>query len=96
MAKFTVTSPIDHDGTMYRIGDEIELKDAHSAPLLALGHIEPAGKAKKPTKAELKKLGDVVEDAKTALDAEKDETKHEPLKAALAEAEAALNEALAA
>lgn len=34
---YDVHSSLDHDGNRYEDGDQVELNDAHAAPLLQLG-----------------------------------------------------------
>jgi len=51
MPKFTVTSPLQHDGKAYAEGDTLTLSDESAAPLLAAATIEPAGAARKPRAA---------------------------------------------
>lgn len=39
---YEVTSPLNHDGDVYAIGDQVELTEAQAAPLL--GHtVQPFG-----------------------------------------------------
>lgn len=42
---YEVTSPLNHDGELYAIGDEVELTDAQAAALLGLA-IAPKSAAK--------------------------------------------------
>jgi hypothetical protein len=44
--KYTVTSPVEHNGKRYEVNASIDLGDEHAAPLLAIGHIvKPKKKA---------------------------------------------------
>lgn len=43
MPKFIVTSPLDHDGKAFAVGDPIELSKKLAAPLLAAGVAAPEG-----------------------------------------------------
>ena len=44
MPKFTAIEPVKHDGRRHEPGSALEMTQAHAAPLLALGAIEPERK----------------------------------------------------
>lgn len=45
---YTVTSPLEHDGELYAVGDPVELTDAQAAPLLGLVVSRAAGAGASP------------------------------------------------
>ncbi len=52
MPKFTAIEPVKHNGRRYEPDDTLELTQAHAAPLLALGAIEPERKPQAKPAAE--------------------------------------------
>lgn len=56
MPKFTVKSPLEHDGKPYRVGSTVEMSDGQAELLVTLGRVEPV-KAPALVKGEEKPKG---------------------------------------
>ena len=70
MPHFTVQPDhnIQHNGKTYAEGAKVELSDEHAEPLLALGVIEPAGKAAKAKPAPAAPAGEADTAAEPAAE----------------------------